>query len=96
MKYSIQLDKIDVSDNDRQMISEKIERLSTYVIVPYMIDLKFAGDAHHAKGDVVTCVMNIEQGKRVFHAERKSDTVQTSLDLVIAALSRELAHYYKK
>lgn len=96
MKYSIQLDKITVSSNDRQLINDKIDRLATIITSPYVIDLKFALDTHHTKGEVVTCIINVEQGKRVFHAERKSETVQISLDLALAALSQELAHYYKK
>ena len=96
MKYSIQLDKITVSADDRQLINNKIDRLATIITDPYVIDLKFARDTHHAKGEVVTCIINVEQGKRVFHAERKSETVQTSLDLTLGALSQELAHYHKK
>jgi ribosomal subunit interface protein len=96
MKYSLSTDHITVTPTDQELIDKKLVKLEKLVHEPYTMDLRLTHDTHHLKGEVVTCIINIQQGKRVFHAERSSESIQTSLDEVVTALRHELEKAYKK
>ncbi len=96
MNYSLSSDHITIPETDKELIDKKLMKLEKLVNEPYMMTVRFRHDTHHKKGDVVTCLINIEQGRRVFHAERSEDSIQTSLDEVIDALKSELSKAHRK
>jgi ribosomal subunit interface protein len=96
MKYNLSTEHLTVTSVDQELIDKKLLKLEKLVHEPYTMDIRLVHDTHHRHGQVVTCTVNIAQGKRVFHAERESESIQTSLDEVITALRHELQKAYKK
>lgn len=90
MKYSLSTDHITVTPDDQDLLDMKLVKLEKLVHEPYTMTIRFKHDTHHLKGQVVTCLINITQGKRVFHAERNEDSIQTAFDGVVTALKSEL------
>jgi ribosomal subunit interface protein len=90
MKHSLRLEHITLSDTDREQLEEKLNRLEKHVMMPYVTDVTISHDTHHTSGDVIRCTILIEQGKKVFRAERSNSTVQNAIDASIAALKSEL------
>src|SRR5687767_10054519 len=95
MKYSLSTDHITVTPSDQELLDKKLVKLEKLVNEPYTMTIRFKHDTHHLKGQVVTCLVNIQQGKRVFHAERNEDSIQTAFDGVVAALKSELQKAHK-
>jgi ribosomal subunit interface protein len=96
MKYSLRTEHITLSDLDREQLDKKLSRLNKHLLEHHMIDISILHDTHHQKGNTVTCVINIEQGKKVFHAERTHSTIQNALDEALAAVARELKKEHDK
>lgn len=96
MKYSLSTDHIIVTETDRAQIDKKLIKLEKLVHEPFNMDIRIRHDTHHQKGQVVTCIVNLEQGKRVFHTERSASSIQTAIDEAVAALRQELHRAYKK
>jgi ribosomal subunit interface protein len=96
MKYSLQTENIVLTDLEANSLQEKLDRLEKLMRPPFVIDVILRHDRHHRKGDVVTCRVNIEQGKYVFHAERKGGTVADCVDEVVQALQKELQKRHDK
>ncbi|MCH8748509.1 ribosome-associated translation inhibitor RaiA [Patescibacteria group bacterium] len=90
MQYILHTDHLSLSAADRDMLEKKLERLEKYLTIPFVTDVHFAQDQHHRTGQTITCTINIEMSKKVWHAERSGDTVQDALDSVIKALQNEL------
>ena len=96
MKYSLHCDHLELSEWDKEQLIEKLGRIDKFVDEAHMLDVVFKHSTHHQTGDVVTCTLNLEQGKRVFHASRASSTAQTALDEALHALRQELEHAHGK
>lgn len=90
MLYNLTCQHIELSDLERGELDKKIDRLARHVTPPYTLDVTLKHDTHHLKGDVISCHMNIEQGKKVFHAERVGNTIADTVDEVLDALKSEL------
>lgn len=96
MKYNLSTEHFSITEADQKLIDKKLVKLEKVVHEPFTMDIRVVHDTHHRNGQVVTCRINISQGKRVFHAERSTDSLQTSLDEVIDALRQELKKAHKK
>ncbi len=90
MKYSITTQHIELSEVDLSLLDKKLERMEKYLTPPFHTDVVLRHDTHHRTGITVTCIINIKQGKAVFHAERAGESVQEALDEVIGVLKKEL------
>ncbi|MFA6700989.1 MAG: ribosome-associated translation inhibitor RaiA [Thiomicrospira sp.] len=90
MQYSLHIENFQLSDADRDLLDKKLERLEKRLQTPYTTDVHFSHDTHHNRGDTVRCTINIEQGKKLLHAERTRETAQDALDEVLEALGKEL------
>ncbi len=90
MKHSLRLEHITLTDLDTQHLEDKLNRIEKHLTAPYTVDVTLMHDTHHAKGNVVTCTIIIEQGKQVFRAERAQETVPTAIDACISALKSSL------
>jgi len=90
MKYALSTDHITITETDQELLDKKLVKLEKLVNDPYTMTIRFKHDTHHQHGDVVTCLINISQGKRTFHAERSEDSIQTSFDETIDAIRSEL------
>ncbi len=77
-------------------MDKKLGRLQKHLLPPYTINVRCTHSTHHAKGNVITCLVNIEQRGKVFHAERAASTIQDALDAVIEALEKELGREHDK
>ena len=95
MKYNLQSD-LDFSTADQRLLDKKMNRIGKLLEPPYTIDLRFKRDTHHATGNVVTCTINIKQGKKVHHAERSGENPQNALDQVLQAMRQELKKHHDK
>lgn len=96
MRYSLSTSHLEITAEDQTLIDKKLSKLDRILHEPYVTDIRLKHDTHHGKGDVVSCTINIEQGKRVFHAERSRETIQDALDECIAAIHQELTRFYGK
>ena len=90
MIYNLHCHHLTLSDLERDSLDKKIDRLARHLHPPYTIDITLQHDTHHLKGDVITCRINVEQGKKVFHAERVGGTTADTIDEVIGAIKSEL------
>lgn len=90
MKYALQTTHLELSEADRVLLDKKVNRLDKLLKPPYTTTIRLQHDTHHTKGNVITCTINIDHGKHVFHAERVAGSVQDALDEVIEALQQEL------
>lgn len=96
MKYSLTTKYIELVEADIRLLDKKLERLEKHLLVPFQADVVLRRDRHHRSGETVTCKINIEQGKSVYHAQRVGESVQEALDEVIAALKKELVKNREK
>lgn len=96
MQYSLSLEHVVMGDEDTELMDKKLGRLKKHLLPPYSADVRCVRSRHHAKGDVITCTVNITQSGKVFHAERTAETIQDALDEVIAALDKELGRAHDK
>lgn len=85
-----------MTDEDQQLMDSKLNRIKKHLIPPYVADISCTHAQLKSSGETVTCTINIEQGKKVFHAERTADTLQNALDEAVQAISRELAKEHDK
>lgn len=90
MKYSLTTKNIELVEADIKLLDKKMERLEKHLRPPFQVDVVLRQDRHHRTGETVTCKINIEQGRSVYHAQRVGASVQEALDEVIAALKQEL------
>ncbi len=90
MKHSLRLEHITLTELDAKHLEDKLDRIEKHLTAPYTADVHILRDAHHIKGDVITCTIIIEQGKEMFRVERTSDTVPNAIDACIAALKSSL------
>lgn len=95
MNYRLSTENVEITTEDRVLMDKKFERLEKILLPPYVVDVRITHDTHHRTGAVVNCIINIEQGKRVFHTERVADTVQTAVDDALSALHQELQRYHE-
>lgn len=96
MKYSLRLQDVALTDEDQRLMDSKLDRIKKHLIPPYVADISCTRTVLKTAGESVTCIINIEQGKKVFHAERTSNTLQNALDEAVAAVGRELAKEHDK
>ncbi len=96
MNYSLRTKHITLSDFDRKQLDRKLSSLAKHLKPPFTTDIFIEHDRHHHTGQVIAFTINIKQGKKVFHAERQSESLQDALDLVLAALKRELKKEHDK
>jgi len=96
MKYSFRSQHIEVTELDRQQMDNKLDRLKKHLSPPFVIDVNCIREHLRSAGEMVKCSITIEQGKKVFHADRTASSMQSALDEVIAALQKELAKKHDK
>lgn len=96
MQYNLRAENLTLTEIDHRDLDKKLDRLQRHLTPPYTIDVTLQHDAHHLKGNVITCRINIEHRKKVFHVERVGDTIADTLDEVIHALKRELERDHDK
>ncbi|MEX1111951.1 MAG: ribosome-associated translation inhibitor RaiA [Candidatus Andersenbacteria bacterium] len=96
MKYNIRLEHMEISEFDQDQLEKKLARLEKHLTPPFVTDVTISHNARRLHGNVVECRINIQQGKKVFHADRNGDDVQTVIDDCIGALKNELQKYYEK
>lgn len=96
MKYSLRTQGIKLTDLDRGQLDEKIDRLKTHLQPPFVMDVSVIHEKLRSQGDSVTCKITVEQGKKVFHAERVNSSVQNALDETISAVRKELKKEHDK
>lgn len=96
MKHSLRLEHITLTDLDTAHLEDKLNRIEKHLAAPYTVDVTITHDTHHAKGNVVTCTIIIEQGKEIFRAERTSDTVPNAIDASISALKSSLLSSHER
>lgn len=90
MKYNLTKKHIELTASDEAALEEKLDRLEKHLRSPYVVDVVLSRDTHHHSGNIITCHINIEEGQKVFHAERESDTILDAVDEVIGAISQQL------
>ena len=88
MEYSLRTENVVLSVPDRKLLNEKLGKLDKFVRTPYVADVALIHTSH--ANSPVTCIINIEQGKHVFHAQREGNTIQTSTLGVVEALEKEI------
>lgn len=96
MKYSLRSHNLTLTDLDQEQMDKKLDRIKKHLMPPYVMDVSVTREVLKSEGESVTCIINVEQGKRVFHAERTENTLQNSLDEAIDAISNELKKEHDK
>jgi ribosomal subunit interface protein len=90
MKYSLSLKGIELSDRDRDLMEQKLNRLKKRVKPPFRADIVLSHDKRHRTGNVVNCTINFHHMGRIDHVERTADTAQDAIDECIRALKNEI------
>lgn len=90
MKYSLALKGIEISDVDRNLLEEKLNRLKKLVKPPFRADIVLSHDKRHRTGSVVKCTINFHYMGTIAHVERTADTAQDAIDECISALKNEI------
>ena len=90
MKYNLSKGDIEPTAQDMGLIEKKMERIGKLLDPHAVIDIRIARDTHHAKGEVIACILNARQGKDVLHAERQGENIQVAFDEALAALKQQL------
>lgn len=96
MEYILHTRNLTLSQSDQIQIEKKLNRYQKYLNPPYHIHLHFGHDAHHLKGQVITCKLTIEHGKHTTHAEHEADTIQNSLDQTLEAVEKDLQRQHDR
>lgn len=96
MKFNLSTEHLTLGATDLKLIEEKMERLEKLVQPPFTADVRLDHNRHHRRGKIITCRLNIKQGRRVLHAERSGDTIQNAIDGAITALKVELRKWQDK
>jgi len=96
MQYSLRTQHLELTDLDRDQIDNKLNRIKKHLMPPFTMDISMIREQLKSNGETVNVRINIEQGKRVFHAERSDSTVQNALDAAIEAISAELKKEHDK
>lgn len=96
MKYSLRTEHLTLTDFDQQQLEKKLNRLGKHLLPPFVIDISLLHDTHHQRGPVVTCIINIEQGRKVFHADRSAESIQDAIDRSLQAVAKELRKEHSK
>lgn len=76
---------------DRDLMEEKLNRLEKHLRPPFVVDVSLERHQHHGEGVTIQCIIRVEQGKKMFHADRSDESLQTALDMTMDAMQRELA-----
>lgn len=90
MEYSLTTRHLTLSETENHQVTEKLARLHKYLVPPFQMDVVISRDRHHQRGNVISCRVNLREGKRVLHAEREADTTLTAVDECVEALRQEL------
>lgn len=96
MHYNLHCENLQLSDFEARDLDKKIERLGKHVQPPFVVDVTLQHDAHHLKGAVITCRINVTHGKKLFHVERTGSTTADAVDEVLNALKNELERDHDK
>jgi ribosomal subunit interface protein len=90
MKYSLALKGIDLSDVDRNLMEQKLNRLKKRVKPPFRADIVLSHDKRHRTGNVVNCTINFHYMGTIAHVKRTANTAQDAIDESIGALKNEI------
>ncbi len=90
MKYNISKTGLELTEIDLELIQKKCQQLDKLADEHGIADIRFQRGNHHIKGKVVTCALNVSQGKEVLHAERHGENVQDVFDAALTALKQQL------
>ena len=90
MKYSLSLKGVEISDVDRNLLEQKLNRLKKRVKPPFRADIVLSHDKRHRTGSVVKCTINFHYMGTIAHVDRTADTAQDAIDESIRALKNEI------
>lgn len=96
MRYALHTQHITLTPLDTQHLEKRLAHLEKRIKLPYTVQVTIVHDAHHRKGEVISCTVTIAQGKTTFHVSRTAETVATSIDEVVSALTKELSKVKEK
>ncbi len=94
MEYSLRTENVVLTVPDRKFLNEKLAKLDKFVKAPYGADVALIHTSHASSP--VTCIINIEKGKHVFHAQREGNTIQAATLEVVEALEKEIQKQHGK
>lgn len=77
-------------------MDEKLNRLEKHIQIPFVVDVSLERHMLRSEGETITCIIRVEQGKQLFHAERNDSSLQTALDETIDAMQKELKKAHDK
>ena len=90
MKYSLRTEHVSLNTADEEQINKQLRTLSIHRKLPDITDISFHKSTPHGKGNIISCIINIQQGKRLLHTERDGETLQNALAQSIEVLRRKL------
>lgn len=90
MEFTLTKKNVELSAEDEKAIAQKLNRIAKHLRVPFVVDVLLRRDTHHQSGDVFSCRINIEEGKKVFHGEREGESTLDALDKTIAVVVQQL------
>ncbi len=96
MQYQLRTEHIELTSSDQEQLDKKLDRLHKHLKPPYITDITFIRDTHHRTGNIITCIINVQQGKDMYHAERSNGDIQTALDQALKAIGQEMKNNHDK
>ena len=83
--------KIDLTEELKDLIAEKLEGLKKYKGKLKLLNVRvdISRDQHHKKGDVWRVEINVDLPKKVLRVVEEAADVYSALDLVVKKLERQ-------
>lgn len=96
MKHAVRYENIKPTSLDEDHLQKKLQNLYRHLTPPFSTDVVISHDAHHRKGNVITCRINIAYGKQMLRAERTGSSIASAIDEATQALEHELHKVHDK
>jgi len=97
MIITIKKTQVDITEDQKSIIEEKISGLEKYFDNIISADVEVGVTTqHHNKGDIYRAEVNLSVPGKVIRAEAETESIEKSINIVKDVLKRELVEYKEK
>ena len=97
MIITIKKTQVEITEDQKQMIEEKVSGLEKYFDNIISADIEVGlTTQHHNKGDIYRAEVNLSVPGKVIRAEAETESIEKSINIVKDVLKRELVEYKEK
>lgn len=97
MNINIKGTNLDLTDPIKQYVNDKVSSLDKYIDDILTARVELERDAHHQKGDVYRCEVNLEVPQsHLLRADSTEEDLYAAIDTVIPKLVSQIKKYKEK